>query len=131
MKKITLLLLAGVILLANSSAFAAWVKIKEEAQGTYYLDNASIKCTCSNPDLVFLKVKQIPTFSNASKIIYNIKLNTHAATLYSYASRYNSAGALIREDEMPPLRGRDFAGTGSALDIAVHKACNYCDKYCK
>ena len=135
MKKLFLFVsfLGGMLLYSISPANAAWEKIKEEPQGTYYIDNSSYKCTCTGADTMYFKVKQVPTFSNAKYIINNMKISNKGSErgwVYNYATRYYNSGR-VEDMQLPPVHVRDFVGSGNALDNALKKIFYYCDSYCK
>ena len=135
MKKfLSILLLGGALLGATlTPVYAAWEKIKEEPQGTYYVDNSAYRCTCTGADTVYFKVKQVPTHSNAKYIINNMKISLNGSNrywVYNYATRYYNSGR-VEDVKLPPVHAKDFFGSGNALDIALRKANNYCDAYCK
>lgn len=126
-------LLGVVLLCAVTPVYAAWEKIKEEPQGTYYIDNSAYKCTCTGADTMYFKVKQVPTHSNAKYIINNMKISNNGSNkgwVYNYATRYYNSG-YTEDVQLPPVHAYDFIGSGNALDIAFKKVCSYCDTYCK
>jgi len=124
--------LLGVMLLyAITPAQAAWEKIKEEAEGTYYIDTSAYRCTCTGADTMYFKVKQVPTHSNAKYIINNMKVSLNGpnkAWVYNHATRYYNSG-FVEDVELPPALPNP--ASNSALSIALQKTCKYCDVYCK
>ncbi len=129
MKKILTALL--VLLSVNTTVFAAnWVKVKQENAGTYYVDTTSYKCSCSSPKAITFKLKQVPTYSDASMVIYKFHVNFDRAMMYSHATRYSQSGAFIKEMNMPdaPLRA---VSQSSGIFAAMDKVATYCDRnYC-
>lgn len=126
-------LLGVVLLCAVTPVYAAWEKIKEEPQGTYYIDNSAYKCTCTGADTMYFKVKLVPTHSNVKYIINNMKVSNNGSNqgwVYNYATRYYNSGR-VEDVQIPPAHAYDFIGSVNALDIALRKTCNYCDTYCK
>lgn len=132
-KMLSVLLLAGVLLGATlTPVYAAWEKIKEEPQGTYYIDPSTYKCSCTDRTLYF-KLKQVPTHSNAKYIMNNLKLSFTGSDKYlvfNYATRYYNSG-IVEDVQLPPVHVGKVFKSGSGLDVAVQKVYIYCGSYCK
>ncbi len=131
MKKILTALL--VLLSVNATVFAAnWVKVKEENAGTYYVDTTSYKCGCPSVKVITFRLKQVPTYSDASMIIYKHQIDFNRGVVYSHATRYSQSGAIIKEMNMPDTpMGVVASNKDTGFYAAAKKAYTSCYDYCK
>ncbi len=127
MKKFALILLIFGVLSSCTETFAEWIKLKDEPSGVSYIDNSSYKCSCT-PNVIYFKIKQIPTHSKAEYNIYNIKFDVVRYIVYTYLTKYYRSGYAV-DDTMPPMLIDNISGD-SALFMGLLKAAKYCgDNY--